>query len=339
MGIVDALEAAETGMRHEPAKVTNLAKATNTWMGSWPPQPSYTDVLRASQMFDMCPREFVLNYWQPTNNKQFDWVSRMRMSMGTHLHDYVQNRVLGPMGVLYGNWVPLGLAHETVRGFHPDPGKTLHEIQHQKPITWRYSEDAVWDEGWRIRGHLDGYVCPRRIAWLQDNAGAMKSDPEGSCTRLHSLPFSEDELVLFELKTTGKYGFDKLSGPDSIADYYKAQAATYQRLTGRKSTLFWYIERDSLGSKTFYYDYDRGWWGEVRRKARIVWESIRDETLPEAMMKCKMPTDKRAVKCSHRDPCWLGRMDFKAFVLRGKRLAESSGRTLLDLSEWVEPED
>lgn len=89
-----------------------------------------------------------------------------------------------------------------------------------------------------------------------------------------------------------------------------------------------------MSAKALVYHNEPVWWKEITRKARIVWESIRDEKLPDLMMKCKTPTDTRAKKCAHSDACWLRRFKFDLYVKRGKELAEKEGRKLLDLSTW-----
>src|SRR5690606_23101852 len=106
-----------------------------------------------------CPREFVLNYWQPKPNKKFDWASQLKMSTGTHLHYFLQNSVLGPMGVLHGTWRKLaGTVDEEdqQQGFHPDPEKAVRDLVDQKPQEWEFVEQSCWDEKYRISGHTDG---------------------------------------------------------------------------------------------------------------------------------------------------------------------------------------
>lgn len=326
--LLGKLRDAKTEETALPGKFTHLPKAIQQWMNAWPNQETGTDILRASGVHGLCPREFVLNYWQPKANKSFDWSSLIKMSTGTHLHHVLQNHILGPMGVLHGTWRETDTGAE-FEGFHPDPLKSVDEIMSGKPLTWMYVEPTVWDEHHRISGHKDGHVDLDRVKYIWDNAPLFKKDPKLLCKRLHDMPMGE--LFILEIKTTSKFAFDGLSESRDIADYYKMQACIYQKLSAIEKTLFWFMERDSMASKTFIYDYEEGWWRDAKRKAKIIWESIRDEVLPESMMACRTPADKRAKGCTHCEACF-GKLSFKNYVERGKTMAAASGRKLLDLS-------
>jgi len=313
-------------------KFDNLTKAIQAWINSWPAQSSNVDTLRASGLYYLCPREFVFNYWQSTPNRTFNWLSQIRMALGTYLHDYLQNYVLGPMGVLYGEWLCYtgGIGDsEWVEGFYPNLESAIIQISKGIPPSWHYEECKVWDENLRIAGHIDGKVSANKVQWILDNQKLFKDDPVEACNRLQSV--EAGEFCLLEIKTTGKYQFEQLKSVDDIPDYYKMQACIYQHLSGVKTTIFWYIERDTLASKILVYEFERGWWNDVKRKARIVWESIRDEKLPDVGMACKLPNDKRARKCVFCTECFRGDFDFKKYVAKGK---EKEDRKFLDLSDW-----
>jgi len=231
---------------------------------------------------------------------------------------------------------------ETVkRGFHPDPEKSIYEIQHQTDLTWRYVEYQHWDPQWRIGGHTDGLICENRIKWIYENRKLYKADPLKAYRELAGCGLDQ-EMILFELKTAGNYVYDKIDNPDAIAEYYKMQANVYQAMTGIGKTMFWYMKRDDYTSKAFIYEYDQKWWDLAKRKAQIIWEAIRDESLPESMMLCKLPSDKRAKECAHGETCWMNarKLDWPKYVADGKARAEAEGRKLLDLSTWTaEPKD
>lgn len=312
----------------DPKKYKNLIGAIKSWMGGWPAQSTYTDVLRASQLYFTCPREFVLNYWQPVNNKSFDYKAYLMMSTGTHIHHYLQNYVLGPMGVLYGNWKNTN-SKEIKKGFHPDPEKAIYEVSMQKQLSWEYVEIRVFDEDWRIAGHIDGQLDLAKIGWLSENYSRVRKNPKTSLQLLQRV--KSGELINLEIKTTGKYMFDGLVDSTSIPEYYKMQAEIYQKLTGCDKTIFWYISRDTMEPKVIVYNYTSKWWEDARRKARIIWKAIKNETLPTSAMACMTPKDKRAKECAFRTPCW-DEMDFSKYVREGKQRAEKEGRKLLDLS-------
>lgn len=320
----------------EPKTLDALARSIRSWMNAWPSQHGSVDVLRASGMFFTCPREFILNYWQPTPYRKFDWRSRMMMSMGEHLHHYMQNQVLGPMGVLYGDWYDphsntLEMAREkglTVRGFHPDPDRAIKEVQEQWPLTWVYGEDAVWSGYWRISGHIDGLIDKTRLDVIRDALKMRGVKPFDVWREVLKVPPSD--LMLFELKTTSKYLLDKLKSADDIADYYKMQAAIYQRLSDTPTTLFWFVERDSMAAMPLIYRYDRGWWSDAKRKAKVIWTGVRDETLPDAGV-CKTPMDTRAKKCVFREQCFGKRFKMCNWIKKGR---EDESREFLNLTKW-----
>jgi len=287
----------------DPKKYAKLKNAVQGWISAWPNQHSQTDVLRASGLHWVCPREFVLNYWNPKPNRSFDFKAQFMMSTGTHLHSYLQDRVLGPMGVLFGMWEHTGTSGIVKDGFHPDMLGDMERAARGTPVEWRYVEPTVWDERHRISGHVDGILCTNRLRFVERNAKLFKTDPTEACKRLQDLEMGETALL--EVKTTGSFVMKNLKNPEDIADYYKTQAAIYQKLTNIPRTLFWFIERDTVQSKTFMYKHEPLLWKDATMKARIIWEAIRDRTLPESRMACKVPTDKRAKACVHADDCWI----------------------------------
>jgi hypothetical protein len=306
-------------------KWVNLSKAIKTWLDACPTSPKECDILRASQIGNLCPREFVLNYWNPAETTSFDWQSMLRMSMGTHLHHILQNEILGPMGVLYGDWVSQATG-EVFTGFYPEPLRMFADGR----TPWVYREPVVWDAKYRISGHMDGYLDTSRVSWLFDNVSKFKRNPLGAITELSKMPLGS--LVLLEIKTVGSYGYGGLTSASDIPDYYKTQAAVYQKLANTPKTLFWFIERDSLNSKTLVYEADASQWAKVVSKARLVWESIRDEVLPTAMMSCGSFSDIRAKSCSHAKMCWSN-ASFKEYVAKAK--LDQPSRAFLDLSGWA----
>lgn len=283
-----------------------MHKAIDKWAKSYEiSENAFFEYLRASQMYFLCPREFVLNYWNPINSKiGFDWQSNLVMGIGTSLHSMVQNEIFAPMGILRGNWeCPLS---RTIKKSCDYPGKP-----------YRYSEVEVRHKRLRIQGHIDAVFEVKKVNKLLGI----------------SLPDNEEE-VLGEIKTVGGKVFDRVNCSNDIPPYYKMQACIYQKLYGVSRTIFWYICRDDLRTKMFVYNYEPGWWNEAARKARIIWEAIRDETLPESLMACVTPSDRRASRCSHKMPCWSyflkSKELFKEWVARKKE--EQPNRKWLDLT-------
>jgi len=318
-------------------EVANLLKTMGKWVDAWPDQETHVNNLRASQMHEVCPREFVLHYWQPKPNKYFGWKSQFMMGIGSHLHEYIQNAILGPMGILWGNWERK--AHDVVvttsDSFHPDPERAIWEITNQKPLSYSYVEPKIWNNTYRISGHIDGIISLEKVQWLFDNTALVKRNLKDAYKALMSVKDDPEDRVLFEFKTTGSFVFKKIVGPESIAPYYKTQNVIYQANKGVFRTLFWYMNRDDMRSKAMIYNYEKPLWTEAKRKARIIWKSIRDEVLPDDMKACRLPTDARAKKCAYKEECFGSRFNFTKYVEEGKKLAKEKGRKLLDLSAVI----
>lgn len=330
----------------DPTKVPPLAGAMKTFGQAWPLQTSKIDIIRASGLAYLCPREFVFNYWAPTANRSFDIRGQFLMGVGTYLHEVIQNTVLGPMGVLKGvwnkwhengmlHWVPEsdgrgGNVHHV--GFHPDPQRTLHEVSNQQQLTWRYQEYTVADHHLRLYGHLDGIVSVPRIEFLSASMALMKADPNRCLAELYGVPEGDEQKL--EIKTTGSFLYKGIRTANDIADWYKMQSNIYQRMYDGgsvKGAIFWYVNRDSMDSKMIPYWFEKSWWDQAVNKIRVIWEAIRDRTLPEAFKACRLPTDSRAKKCVFRDFCfntWTPQ-SFLDWTLACE--AKQPGRQFLDL--------
>jgi len=291
--------------------LNSVATHINTWVKNWPGSPAPTNVIRVSQLHSLCAREFVFNYWSPIPKQEFDFTSRIRMGVGTFLHTFLQDCVLGPLGVLRGDWVSVG---DEVHGYHPDPDKTLQEIADRVKVSWTYREPIVYDGRLRLSGHVDGIVSDRILAL--DNVGEV---------------LGKEELLL-EIKTCGSRVMDKLNSPEDIPNYYKCQAVAYQQLMGVRKTLFWFINRDTVESKLFIYEYEAKWWRDIERKLCIVWNAIKDRTLPVNCMACCTPKDSRAITCPFKDLCWVEWKNFEAWT---RSCEEKKDRSYLDLSDDV----
>ena len=304
-----------------------VSRAIKSFVSKWPNQPTDTDILRASGMYFLCPREFVLNYWRPQPNKVFDATARVKMHMGTDFHDYMQNRILGPMGVLFGTWVYRYNEMHTEVGFHPDPHRAISEMQNQLPLTWTYKEATVWDEEYRIRGHFDGAVCPNRLA--EANKIYRRHGLIEAFKELRDMPVEKHKLL--EIKTGTAYAQKALTDAKSIPPYYQMQASIYMWLAGFTEAVFLFAERDGFTMKTISYEVEDKWLRDAKRKARVIWRSIKNRTIPESGMKCISPTDKRAKSCVHSSPCFAD-CDWETWI--EESIAMQPDRKWLDLSDW-----
>lgn len=300
-----------------PRKPSVIEKAMKGWVDAQPLEESHTDYLRTSQIKGLCPREFVFHYWNPIPHKSFDATSRLKMDAGTDAHARFQNQFLGPMRILYGNWRPNGLGDcdaKDYRGFWK-PGH-------------HYIEDNMWNEEYRISGHLDGWICLNRLEFLKKNAKKLKG-----MDLVEEMALIPMKLVPWELKTLSKFQFAKMKEPQDIPDYYRSQATTYQWLSDPPDvdeTLFTLVERDTMTFKDLVYKGEEMFINEAKRKAKIIWEAIRDETLPDSMMKCSNPKAPAGKGCVYHEPCWQRTFDMKKHIDACRH--EQPTRKWLDLS-------
>jgi len=297
-----------------PLKGDGISRAVKAWQNAKPPQDSFTDYIRASSIGYLCPREFVLNYWYPAPNKKFDWKAQMMMDMGTYLHSYLQD-ILGQMGVLWGKWWPVD--GPSYNGFSLCSDALYEEL-------------FVEDDKYRFKGHLDGFVCLNRIEAITSNQKEYKKDPRGFRERLDGI---EPNLQLLEIKTTGNYGFKKLKETGDIPASYKMQAAIYQKCTGKESTLFWYINRDTMESLVLPYNYEESQWKACARKADYIWRAIKEERLPSGGELCANANDTRAKKCIHCNKCFDSAAEDG--IPEQKKVLLDEGRKLLNLEDYV----
>jgi len=332
----DAQIAKETDF-HNPTKFANLAGAMKSYVNAWPRQELLTNYLRASQLYYVCPREFVLNYFEPKPVRNFDAKSQFMMGCGSYLHDLIQNMILGPMGVLKGRWVCQdqlkGKSPRIIEGYHPDPEKAIYEHAKQVPLTWRYQEYALYDSHYRISGHIDGVVSLDKIQWLADNYKLMRTDPHKAYKELQTIsPGVEAKL---EIKTCGSYIYEKITTANTVSDAYKMQSNIYQAISKIHKAVFWYVNRDTMDSKILPYWHEKHWWESAKNKARVIWEAIRDYKLPEVFRACNLPTDSRAKQCVFRDQCFQRQTSSQFSSWCHDQIAKNPLREWLDLSEKV----
>ena len=308
--------------------LAQFPKALGKYVDTWPETEKDNTIIRVSGCHDLCPRQFVLDYWEPKGSKTFPFTSSMMAGMGTYLHSYIQEVILGPLGILKGAWKN-NITGEVHVGYYPGNGESFYD-QYLRTgrIEYSYVENTVEETHYRFVGHQDGIMSKERILAFMELMGNGKADFSTIRKEISAIPKSEE--ICFELKSSGDRVFEMASAAN-LPQYYKMQANIYQELSDIPETLFWYINRNTCDSKMFLYPFDDRIWQEACRKADITWRSIRDEVLPESEMKCLSIKDKRAQECPQRHSCWA-RMNFKEWVQKQKE--KQPERKWLDLSNY-----
>jgi len=272
-----------------------------------------------------------MNYWCPTPSQQFNSTAETKMACGTWWHWYMQNKVLGPLGVLRGHWVNLESdVYNLENAWHPDPSHAILEAQHTTP-RWQFYEEAMTDLSLRISGHHDGVVSIDRMNWLFDNLNLVRKDLPTALKEVQGVP--EGVLALLELKTQSVAGAEKWQTAADTPDYYKMQACIYQRMSGHDTTMFLIADRDEFKPRMIRYEYEDKWWSEATSKATDIWTAIRDRVLPEGI--CSSKDFWRAKKCTFKKRCWSDET-FEDWVQQ--QIDAQPDRKWLDLSKW-EPSD
>lgn len=231
--------------------------------------------MRCSGIYSQCPRAAVFERVLVSENgptEYFikpDFRSFMRMETGTMFHEFLQDHVFGPLGVLYGEWESESGIHE---GFYDETKEKQHFI-----------EETFYDEDLFLSGHTDGKVCMERVREFLDG----------------TLPSIED-LVLFEIKTAGGFPFKKALRKE-LPPYYTWQATAYQHLSGILVTLFFYWNRDTAEHCSFIYEGTGDILTQVLKKSALVKKCCQSCTLPERT--CMTPADGKG--CPFRDRCFL----------------------------------
>lgn len=291
--------------------------------------------LRASGLGDLCPRHFVLNYWRPQPRAAVGLQNSLFMDMGTMLHSYLQDFLLGPAGILFGDW-----QHVETGEIQKDcywPGErpiSLRNFREGYTVNkWKYVEKTLVDPGWRIAGHCDGIIHLDRLAAYDEYVN--KKLPFEEIVRKVRLVSEAGPQALLEVKTTNDRIFAGMASSADLSHAYATQATVYQELLGVKHTMFWILNRNDFKTKALIYEKQAVKWDEVRRKAQVVWEAIRDETLPDSMMPCASAQSSRAKDCSTASTCWTSKLDFASFVAQSKLLQPE--RNWMDLTAWQPP--
>ena len=101
---------------------------------------------------DYCPRRVVLRKVVKVKAQKIEAAPKtIRIwNLGSAVHWWQQNKVYGPMGILWGIWVRGDKARI---GFQPDP-------------SWLYRETPIHDLDNFIGGHVDGYLLLENGWWI-----------------------------------------------------------------------------------------------------------------------------------------------------------------------------
>jgi len=228
-----------------------------------------TDTMfRASGIYYMCPRAEVLRSLIPKK----DTISpalRAKFDIGHAMHHWYQNKYLGPMGILRGNWKCVVCGEVVKDSLLPKTNCSNCDARR-----YEYEEMYFVNTEWSISGHLDGILDIKGKEWLMD------------------------------LKTIDPSMFKSLKAPLPAAEY---QVQVYMWLCGLpiQQGVVVYIDKsanDVTPIKEFKIEYSEPTINEVKGKITSYKLSMANRTLP--MRSCESCTNRKARSCPYSDECF-----------------------------------
>lgn len=226
--------------------------------------------LHVSSMFYVCPRQFVIETLNPgAVPDPIDSVTRARFDIGHAMHDWYQNKYLGPMGILKGAWKCTGCG-KRFQGFMPK-----EHCDCKNPS--RCEHDCIWPKKTKLGKICQ--LCPRRPnewkfmeIWVRETDLGIVGSSDGIIDR-------GEEHVL-EMKTIDPDMYRNLT--DAYAAH-KYQTRIYMWLLGIPKGVVLYIEKSARGprvAKEFSITQDPAVEQDVRRKVGIIKKAMADRVLP-----------------------------------------------------------
>lgn len=303
MSLSEKMLALYKDAQKEDERAVALEKLVMATIAAKSEEPGDDGFFRVSQAYYICPRASV--YWallpHPENAKIcFAPGLRLRMDVGTLLHAYMQNEVLGPAGVLVGYWRRLYKVGGRVKEFLHDG--FFPKTEDRDWLTpWQYQEMKLENADTGYRGHPDGIVCVSRL--MNPNV----TIPAGITTAalIRGETFGLD-WAHFEFKTTDDSKLRDIKANDwrqgEIA--YRMQASLYQKLLGCKSSLVLYMDRKYFGLHAFWYEGEVQLVADAEKKVADIRSGITTGKVPERCPECLSAMSTRAKTCPYAPACF-----------------------------------
>lgn len=237
----------------------------------------YDEYVRASEVYEVCPREEVIVYLNGVvRRREVGVKTGLSFFFGEVMHDALRDRILNDFGgfVLLGKW-----ECRVCKRLHGDENKPIRRpsvCSGCKNSDFRYVELEYRDDSLRLRGEVDGII--------EDESGVRH---------------------LLEIKVVSNSFFKYLLNTFSLRYYYQIQAYFY--LTGLSSCKVVLVNRDSDGEDDMVAVLevvrDDVVIDEIVMKARLIVGGIARGMYPSGV--CSSPSDKRAKSCPVADICFF----------------------------------
>lgn len=251
------------------------------------------DYLRASQIYDICPREEVLvRFLGVPRQTLFSAKSAARVKAGAAFHEAFRSSFVrmnfgnGRIGYLVGKW------------FCVKCGKIFGDDDNwvRKPEAcdcgnsqFVYMEITFKDDNLLLLAHVDGIL----ELSLSNNGTEEVVDK-----------------ILVEFKLVGSNSFKGYVKKIGFSERYYYQVQTYMFLSGFRRTLFCVVNVDAASEgelvKLFYIHYDEKVVEIIKKKASDFAEGMRNNVLPPGV--CVTPLDPRARLCPVAKECFFNQI-------------------------------
>lgn len=244
-----------------------------------PLEPS-RDFIRASSVHNLCPREEVFcalkNIVRPD---EIDAGLNLTFLHGTALHWGLQNKLLGPLGVLYGTWKceSCGEVYGKQTAPRPEswavPMPKACKCGHKE---FNYIEAAFKDEALRMTGHCDGFLV------LPGLAG----------------------MGILEAKSIGAKGAREIQNAPKVE--HLIQAHVYMMFSGLRWAKILYWQKSEAGIKSLlehHVERDEETINHIRDMVQSIWTGIELGAPPKDRI-CANATCPRAKACFATSYCF-----------------------------------
>ena len=278
-----------------------------------PDKPNY---LRASSLYKLCARRAAIGAVFPdyvvNDLERISAGQQLTFDLGHAVHEWVQNKYLGPMGTLWGHWFCFRCDGITHTGLMPKKCKTCGRGR----TLWH----AFEFEGRVERFNVANFLYVERS--LVDNELGLTAHPDGL---LYSSDLRDIQQV-FELKTISTDGYDKLVKQAVPKPEHVIQTHVYMYLSKLRETYIVYFDKGkqcewkfSVESgitpgaerlQIFHVEFDDELWAKLVADIRDYYKALKltekhsgDDIAPFKRI-CKSPTERNARDCPMRDKCF-----------------------------------
>lgn len=260
-----------------------------------------------------CQRQEVFRHFMPRPESKFDSKTLSLFGAGTAAHEYWQNKILGPMRVLWGTWMCSRCRYK-VEGLMPNHVCPVCEWSRDIMVPQQERETCAascrWQGGYSAEDRDCG-TCGRWGEWAYKET-RISEDKYGIVGHADGIIYEDGVKKLLELKTINPSLWKSLKAPYGS---HVLQTTIYMHCLGLTKVLFIYIDKNNYLPKTFEEEYSPGLWRRTEIILQSIIDGINNAELPLSG-KCQTPRDKDAISCPWRDECFDPIFDLKSFVDR-----------------------